>query len=242
MPNGRSTADPARHRGPSLVAVAATYVALFLASVVLPTVVANGQHFPSPFERLDASDRFFAEHSKAVHLMAFLQFGAAVPLGIFAAAATSRVQFLGLKVAGTNIAFFGGDRRESRVGVLSVCRVGCLATRHCRLCGDRTSAPSPLLRRRRAWLRRSIRPPGGRDLSRGWSSAIHLAVPDVVRPGDGRSRRAVDRRVHHSGGCGPVAAGALRRVRMDAARRRNAAEEQRDIEDARIEGTRPWPI
>ena len=108
MPNARSTADPARHRGPSLVAVAATYVALFLVSVVLPTVIANGQHFPSPFEQLDASDRFFAEHSKAVHLMAFLQFGAAVPLGIFAAAATSRVQFLGLQVAGINIALFGG--------------------------------------------------------------------------------------------------------------------------------------
>jgi len=39
---------------------------------------------------------------------AFLQLGSAIPLGIFAATASSRLQFLGMKVAGTQIALFGG--------------------------------------------------------------------------------------------------------------------------------------
>jgi hypothetical protein len=37
-----------------------------------------------------------------------LQFGAAIPLGIFTAAVVSRLQFLGVRAAGTYIALFGG--------------------------------------------------------------------------------------------------------------------------------------
>jgi hypothetical protein len=39
---------------------------------------------------------------------AFLQFGAAIPLGIFTATMVSRLQFLGVRVAGVHIALFGG--------------------------------------------------------------------------------------------------------------------------------------
>jgi hypothetical protein len=101
-------ADFARHRGPSLVGVAITFVVLFTASLVLSGAMAGGEHFPSPFQSPDVSVRFFAEHAMAMQVMATLQFGAAVPLGIFAASTASRVQFLGRKVAGINIAFFGG--------------------------------------------------------------------------------------------------------------------------------------
>jgi hypothetical protein len=107
MANEPRQGDPTRHRGPSLVVVAATHFILFAASVLTPVVLA-GSHFPSPFEGAEQSTRYFGEHSTAVQVAAFLQFGAAVPLGIFAASATSRVQFLGMKVAGINIAFFGG--------------------------------------------------------------------------------------------------------------------------------------
>src|SRR5215471_9060937 len=41
-------------------------------------------------------------------LAAFLQFGASVPLGIFAATVVSRLQFLGVNVAGVFITLFGG--------------------------------------------------------------------------------------------------------------------------------------
>jgi hypothetical protein len=43
-----------------------------------------------------------------VLLCAALQFGAAVPLGIFTATAVSRLRFLGVRAAGTDIALFGG--------------------------------------------------------------------------------------------------------------------------------------
>src|SRR5215472_1369962 len=96
----RLPADSSRHRGPSLVAVATTYVVLFVVSLVASTAMAHGQHFPSPFAPPEESARFFGNNATAVRVMAFLQFGSAIPLGIFAATAASRVQFLGMKVAG----------------------------------------------------------------------------------------------------------------------------------------------
>src|SRR5215468_264639 len=41
-------------------------------------------------------------------LGALLQFGAAIPLGIFTATVTSRLKFLGMRAAGADIALFGG--------------------------------------------------------------------------------------------------------------------------------------
>jgi hypothetical protein len=43
-----------------------------------------------------------------VRIAAFLQFGAAVPLGIFTATIVSRLRFLGVNVAGVFISLFGG--------------------------------------------------------------------------------------------------------------------------------------
>src|SRR5262249_49124925 len=43
-----------------------------------------------------------------VRVSAFLQFGAAVPLGIFTATVVSRLQFLGVNVAGVLITLLGG--------------------------------------------------------------------------------------------------------------------------------------
>jgi hypothetical protein len=104
----KNLTDAASHRGPSLVIVAVVYVVLFVASIVAPTIMAGGQHFPSPFGPADQAARYFVEHAGAVELAAFLQLGSAIPLGIFAASASSRVQFLGLKVGGIQIALFGG--------------------------------------------------------------------------------------------------------------------------------------
>ena len=47
----KNPTDAALHRGPSLVIVAAVYVVLFIASIVVPTVMAGGQHFPFPLGR-----------------------------------------------------------------------------------------------------------------------------------------------------------------------------------------------
>jgi hypothetical protein len=104
----RPPADAFRHRSPSLVAVATTYVVLFLVSLLASTAMAHGQRFPTVFGSAIESVRFFRDHADAVQLMAFLQFAASIPLGIFTATAASRLQFLGMKVAGIHIALFGG--------------------------------------------------------------------------------------------------------------------------------------
>ncbi|HEY6249710.1 MAG TPA: hypothetical protein VI685_07095 [Candidatus Angelobacter sp.] len=100
--------NEARHRGPHLGAVSIVYTSLFLASLVVTGVMTGGNHFPSPFQPADLSQAFFSQNPDAVRISAFLQFGAAIPLGIFAATAVSRLQFLGMNVAGVFISLFGG--------------------------------------------------------------------------------------------------------------------------------------
>lgn len=98
----------ARHRSPPLLPVGIAYTVLFLGGVLASTLAAGGQHFPSPYDPAALSAAYFAEHAAAVRLGAFLQFGAAVPLGIFTATLVDRLRFLGMKVAGTVIALYGG--------------------------------------------------------------------------------------------------------------------------------------
>src|SRR5262245_28226257 len=102
----RDGPDPARHRGPSLTAVAVVYAIMVLAGIGAPTMMAGGQHYPSPFEP-DAT-RWFSENRGAALASAFFLFGSAAPLAIFTATATSRLQFLGMKVAGIHITLVGG--------------------------------------------------------------------------------------------------------------------------------------
>ena len=100
--------NEARHRGPNLGAVSVVYTALFLASLVATAIMTNGGHIPSPFISADQVQLFFTRNGDAMSLAAFLQFGASVPLGIFAATVVSRLQFLGVNAAGVFITLFGG--------------------------------------------------------------------------------------------------------------------------------------
>jgi hypothetical protein len=105
----RDDAPPsaARHRSPPLLPVSIVYTALFLASIAVPPLAGAG-HFPSPFAPAAPTATWFTQHAGAVRLAAFLQFGAAVPLAIFSATLVDRLRFLGMNVAGTVIALFGG--------------------------------------------------------------------------------------------------------------------------------------
>src|SRR5215813_4013396 len=100
--------NEARHRGPNLGAVSVVYTVLFLMSLVVTAIMTGGSHFPSPFIAPDLAQAFFAGNGSAVAIAAFLQFGAAVPLGIFTATVVSRLQFLGVNVAGVFITLVGG--------------------------------------------------------------------------------------------------------------------------------------
>jgi hypothetical protein len=102
----RKAASSLRHPSPPLAVLATVFVGLFVASLVVSTLVAGGAHFPSPFQ--PGGEEYFARHQDAVALGALLQFGAAIPLGLFTATVVSRLRFLGLQVAGVHIALFGG--------------------------------------------------------------------------------------------------------------------------------------
>lgn len=97
-----------RHRGPHPGMVAIVYALLFNAALYQVISFTGGPHFPGPWESSETIAPYFQEHSKAVMVCAFLQFGAAIPLGIFTATMVSRLRFLGVRAAGPSIALFGG--------------------------------------------------------------------------------------------------------------------------------------
>lgn len=102
-----------RHRGPHLGFVALAFVALKLASLFPVTAFGTTLGFKPPYFPADTASAgtvagYFATHSTPVLILAFLQLGSVIPLGIFAAAIASQLRFLGVRAAGTNIAFFGG--------------------------------------------------------------------------------------------------------------------------------------
>lgn len=102
----RETSASEGHATPSLALLAIVFVGLFVASLVGGTVMSGGSRFPSPFH--PGADTYFARNHLAVTVAALLQFGAAIPLGLFTATVVSRLRFLGLNVAGVHIALFGG--------------------------------------------------------------------------------------------------------------------------------------
>jgi hypothetical protein len=65
-------------------------------------------YWPGPWEPPDVIVSYFHTHPTNVLICVFLQIGAQIPLGIFAASVVSRLRFLGIEAAGPNIALFGG--------------------------------------------------------------------------------------------------------------------------------------
>lgn len=102
-----------RHAGPNLGMLAIIYTLLFNAG--LSAVSAFGTPFgvkqpywPGPWEPPDIIVSYFHTHPTNVLICVFLQIGALIPLGIFAATIVSRLRFLGIDAAGPNIALLGG--------------------------------------------------------------------------------------------------------------------------------------
>jgi len=96
------------HRGPSPGALGVVFVSLFVSSLVVIGVMTRGAHFPTPYEPVELAQNYFSSYAGALRIAVFLQFGAAIPLGIFTATVTSRLRFHGIRAAGTDIALFGG--------------------------------------------------------------------------------------------------------------------------------------
>jgi hypothetical protein len=107
------------HRGPHPGALAIVYTLLFNLGLYFVVSFRPPEHlaasstavrpyFPGPWESAQTIVTYFQTHSHAVLMCAFLQFGAAIPLGIFVATMVSRLRFLGVRAAGPQIALFGG--------------------------------------------------------------------------------------------------------------------------------------
>jgi hypothetical protein len=98
----------ARHHGPHLGAVAIVFVVLFAASLFVLSRMTNGAAFPTPFWPEQLARDYFNKYAQAVRIISFMQFGSAIPLGIFTATVASRLRFQNISSAGVNIALFGG--------------------------------------------------------------------------------------------------------------------------------------
>ena len=97
-----------RHPSPPLGPVAIAFTVLFIAGLYPVTLFGGMPYFPGPWESPQTIVTFFQSRPSAVLLCVFLQFGSAIPLGIFTASIVSRLRFLGIKAAGPNIALLGG--------------------------------------------------------------------------------------------------------------------------------------
>jgi len=102
------TEQTPRFRGPSLILLAIVHILIFEAGFVAAMALRHGAPFVTPFAPAEALHQFLAQSPTAVRIGNFFLFGSAVPLGIFAVTAVSRLRFLGVRAAGANIALLGG--------------------------------------------------------------------------------------------------------------------------------------
>ena len=100
---------PRRHRatGPNPGVLATVSLTLTLASLAA-TGLLTGMVYVSPFASTGQVVRFYQDHGSAVAVSAMLLLGSAVPLGIYAATAYTRLLRLGVRVPGPSIGFAGG--------------------------------------------------------------------------------------------------------------------------------------
>ena len=101
------------HAGPSLLWLAVIHTLLFVASVAALAWLRHGAALSgllslNPYGQPEAARHFFAESPQAVRAGAFFLLGSAIPLGIYTATIVSRLRFLGVRAAGSYIAFVGG--------------------------------------------------------------------------------------------------------------------------------------
>lgn len=106
--NNSHTALLRGHPAPNPGIVALVFAALFIAGLVPVTNLTDTVHFPSPLQPAAEIEAYFSTHMTRVGFCAALQFGSTIALGIFTATMVSRLRFLGVRVAGVEIALFGG--------------------------------------------------------------------------------------------------------------------------------------
>jgi hypothetical protein len=117
----KSSQRPPRFAGPQLLPVALVHVVLFAASLAVSAILRHGPTYANPYGPIEDAQRFFRADPEALRWSAFLFLGSAVPLGIYTATIVSRLRFLGVRAAGTNIALFGGFAASVALAVSALC-------------------------------------------------------------------------------------------------------------------------
>jgi hypothetical protein len=100
----RPARERVHRRGAPLIPPTAAYAVLTVLAVAVPPAIAGVRPWASDSQLLE----FFRHHAGAAHTSAFFTAGAAVPLAVFTAIATSRLRTLGVDVPGRVIAQAGG--------------------------------------------------------------------------------------------------------------------------------------
>jgi hypothetical protein len=99
---------PARFQGPNCGIVGTVFVVLFFAGLMPVTALGGMPYFPGPTASVAEIVAFFSQRQEGTLLCVFLQFGSAVPLGVFTMSMVARLKFLGVRAAGADMALFGG--------------------------------------------------------------------------------------------------------------------------------------
>jgi hypothetical protein len=107
---------PHQQDGPPLGVLAVVSTALFLIGLFVAAAVAKGFP-PAPTAAAATIQKYFHEHRSAAQVSALFQFGAAVPLALYAATASARLRNLGIRAPGATIALAGGLLSAAFLGV-----------------------------------------------------------------------------------------------------------------------------
>jgi hypothetical protein len=105
---------------PPLPPIAIATVALFMASLVLPAILSGGATYPSPYIGAAPVVDYFRAHPGPVMLTALLQFAASLPLAIYAATASVRLNRLGVRAPGPTIGLVGGVLASTSMALSSL--------------------------------------------------------------------------------------------------------------------------
>jgi hypothetical protein len=97
-----------RFRGPSIILLTSVHIILFVAGLVAGSALRHGAPFVTPFAPAEQLRLFFTQSPMAVRVSNFFLLGSAAPFGILAVTTVSRLRFMGVRAAGTNITLLGG--------------------------------------------------------------------------------------------------------------------------------------
>jgi len=114
------TNEDAVHRSPPLGWLAIVFGALFIGSIAAIFVLTGFAAYPIPYDPIDQLQNYYTRFPGPVRVVSFLQLGASIPLGLYAATFVSRLLFLRINVAGVHIALFGGVAASVFLGVTGV--------------------------------------------------------------------------------------------------------------------------